>query len=599
MEDQNSWIRRTKFSHTVYTRVDPRWVPIAPLSKDVERKLQKFATMGKSMSMPVDRDDEDTGTALKHSASLPLVRSSLQLDKDKANKPRRANLEIPLSPPMNPVNSKGQRARSLVKSTSSMMLVSYLNKAESPLSSPLSSENSKSSRARSLVKSPSSMLLLSYLNKAPSIQGSSPLKADGSQHRPRSKSPLPTIAPSEVFREAKSSSQRFASPPPQRRGSEKSIYGKSFARQVSEGQSPDWSSTPVVSGKHKSTKKYNGRRRVSAVDTTDDRRLQRVRMNQAVQTTVDWTLDPSKLLVGHRFANGAYSRLYKGFYDEKPVAIKFIRQPDDDDNGKLAEKLEKQYNSEINSLSHLYHKNVIKLVAAYKCPPVFYIITEFLSGGSLRSYLNSTEHHPIPLEKIISIALDVARGLEYIHSQGIVHRDIKPENILFDENFCVKIADFGIACEETLCDVLVEDEGTYRWMAPEMIKQKAYNRKVDVYSFGLLLWEMVSGRIPYENLTPYQVAYAVANRNMKPTIPPECPSALRPLIEQCCALQPDKRPDFWQIVKVLEQFHSVLSQGGCLDTLKSSTCQDHKKRLGDTRMSDCGVQPRELQDKCS
>lgn len=157
---------------------------------------------------------------------------------------------------------------------------------------------------------------------------------------------------------------------------------------------------------------------------------------------------------------------------------------------------------------------LVQLVAAYKCPPVFYIITEFLPGGSLRSYLNRTENHPVPLEKTISIALDIAHGLEYIHSQGIVHRDIKPENILFDENFCVKIADFGIACEETLCDMLVEDEGTYRWMAPEMIKQKAYNRKVDVYSFGLLMWEMVSGRIPYENLTPFQVAYAVANRVM-------------------------------------------------------------------------------------
>ncbi|GJN38027.1 hypothetical protein PR202_gb27035 [Eleusine coracana subsp. coracana] len=406
MEEQNSWLRRTKFSHTVYSRVDPRRVPIAPLSKDIERKVQKFATMGKSMSMPVDRDNEDTGTALKHSPSLPLVRSSLQLDSDKANKPKKASLEIPLSSLMNLGNSK------------------------------------------------------------------------------------------------------------------------------------------VLSGKHKSVKKYNGRRRVSAVDTTDDRRVHRVRMNQAVQTIVDWTLDPSKLLVGHRFASGAYSRLYRGLYDDNPVAIKFIRQPDDDDNGKLAAKLEKQYNSEINSLSHLYHKNVIK----------------FLSGGSLRSYLNNTENHPIPLEKIISIALDVACGLEYIHSQGIVHRDIKPENILFDENFCVKIADFGIACEETLCDVLVEDEGTYRWMAPEMIKQKAYNRKVDVNSFGLLIWEMVSGRIPYENLTPFQVAYAVANRNLKPTIPPECPSALRPLIEQCCSLQPDKRPDFWQIVKVLEQFQSVLSR---------------------------------------
>ena len=101
--------------------------------------------------------------------------------------------------------------------------------------------------------------------------------------------------------------------------------------------------------------------------------------------------------------------------------------------------------------------------------------------------------------------------MEYIHSQGVVHRDIKHENILFDEKFEVKIADFGIACEETLSDLLVDDEGPYRWMAPEMLKRKPYNRKVDVYSFGLLLWEMVTGRIPFENLSPVQVAYAVAN----------------------------------------------------------------------------------------
>jgi hypothetical protein len=368
MEGQNSWLRRTKFSHTVYTRLDPRRVPIAPLSKDIERKLQKFVAMGKSMSMPVDREDEDTGTALQHSSSLPLVRSTLQFDRDKANKPKRANLEIPLSLPMNSGTSNGLslRARNLMKSPRSTMLLSYLNQGEIPLSPSMNLENSKGSRARTQVKSPSSMLLLSYLNKAPSIQCSSLQKADRHQHKPRSKSPLPSTAPSEVFREAKSSSRRFASPPPQRKGSEKSIYGESFATYVSDlGQSPDWWSTPGVSSKHTSTKKYNGGRRVSALDTTDDRRGQRVRMDQAVQTTVDWTLDPSKLLVGHRFASGAYSQLYRGFYDEKPVAIKFIRQRDDDDNGKLAAKLEKQYNSEINSLAHLYHKNVIKVTINY------------------------------------------------------------------------------------------------------------------------------------------------------------------------------------------------------------------------------------------
>jgi hypothetical protein len=253
MEEHYSWLRRTRFSHTVYTRVDPSRAPIVPLSKDIERKLQKFATMGKSVSMPVDWDDEDTGTALKHSSSLPLVRSALQFDRDKANKQKRADLEIPLSPPMNSGNSKGLRTRSLVKSPSSVMLLNYLSQGEIP-----------------------SMLLLSYLNKAPSIQGSSPQKADRPQHKPRSKSPLPTTVPSEVFQEAKSSSRRFASPPPQRR---KSFYGRSFASPVSDlGQSPDWCSAPAVSGKHKSTNKYNGGRKVSAVNPTDDQRVQRVRI---------------------------------------------------------------------------------------------------------------------------------------------------------------------------------------------------------------------------------------------------------------------------------------------------------------------------------
>ena len=130
----------------------------------------------------------------------------------------------------------------------------------------------------------------------------------------------------------------------------------------------------------------------------------------------------------------------------------------------------------------------------------------------MRAFLHKQDHKALPLDKIISISLDIARGMAYIHSQGVVHRDVKPENIIFDEEFCAKIVDFGIACEQEYCDPLANDTGTFRWMAPEMMKRKAYGRKVDVYSFGLILWEMFSGSVPYEELNPFQAAFAVFDK---------------------------------------------------------------------------------------
>lgn len=159
------------------------------------------------------------------------------------------------------------------------------------------------------------------------------------------------------------------------------------------------------------------------------------------------------------------------------------------------------------------------MVSACRKPPVYCIITEYLSQGSLRAYLHKLENKSLPLQKLIAIALDIARGMEYIHSQGVIHRDLKPENVLIDQDFCLKIADFGIACEEAHCDILADDPGTYRWMAPEMIRRKPYGRKVDVYSFGLILWELVAGKIPYEDMTPIQAAYAVVNKVICCSVP--------------------------------------------------------------------------------
>ncbi|GAB4826963.1 hypothetical protein Ancab_033844 [Ancistrocladus abbreviatus] len=399
-------------------------------------------------------------------------------------------------------------------------------------------------------------------------------------NKQRSVSPIPRMMLSDTFKEARSERKRFSTPHPRRKYSDKRIMGKFFQKGYPESKAPNSQQAPNTSplrhlyslkviekAKHQKeagwTKYFdNGGGKVTSVEAADEHMV-----------------DLSQLLLGQRFAHGAHSRLYHGIYKDEPVAVKIITVPEDDEDGCLAALLEKQYNREVTFLSRLYHLNIIKFVAACKKPPVYCVITEYLSEGSLRSYLHKLECKSLPLQKLIAIALEIARGMEYIHSHGIIHRDLKPENVLINEGFHMKIADFGTACEEAHCDHLADDPGTYRWMAPEMIKHKQYGRKVDVYSFGLILWEMVAGHIPYEDMNPIQAAYAVVNKNLRPTLPAECPPAMRALIEQCWSSQPEKRPEFWQIVKVLEQFESSLALDGTLKLVENSACPDHRKGL--------------------
>ncbi|KAB1669474.1 hypothetical protein ES319_1Z040800v1 [Gossypium barbadense] len=228
----------------------------------------------------------------------------------------------------------------------------------------------------------------------------------------------------------------------------------------------------------------------------------------------EWSADMSQLLIGNKFASGRHSRIYRGIYKQRDVAIKIISQPEEDEN--LANFLEKQFISEVALLFHLRHPNIITFVAACKKPPVFCIITEYLAGGSLRKYLHQQEPYSVPLNLALKLALDIAcdspKLTLYLHSQGILHRDLKSENLLLGEDMCVKVADFGISCLESQCGSAKGFTGTYRWMAPEMIKEKHHTKKVDVYSFGIVLWELLTALTPFDNMTPEQAAFAVCQK---------------------------------------------------------------------------------------
>lgn len=270
---------------------------------------------------------------------------------------------------------------------------------------------------------------------------------------------------------------------------------------------------------------------------------------RAVLSAENWMIDLSQLLLGERFASGANSRIYHGIYQDTPVAVKIIRQPDDDEP--LADRLEKVFMQEVNTLSCLQHQSVVKFIAACKKPPVLCVITEYLPGGSLRAFLHKREGELLPIPQVLQMALDIAYGMEYLHMKGVVHRDLKSENLVLGKDGCLKILDFGVSCLECDCNSDAHDLGTYRWMAPEMLSQKPYTRKVDVYSFGIVLWELLTTHLPYEEMGAVQAAFCVIHQNTRPPIPRDCPAVLRDLMCQCWSAEPEDRPEFWEILRVI------------------------------------------------
>ncbi|KAL8511479.1 hypothetical protein ACS0TY_018035 [Phlomoides rotata] len=421
-------------------------------------------------------------------------------------------------------------------------------------------------------------------NLKPSSPNVVQIQKSVSSNKQRTVSPVPRVKLSDTFKEARSDQKRFSTPHPRRIEQEKRIVGKFVQRDALESKSLK------TFGSKSPSNTSPLRRRFASMKIPDKSKSNKESTwtklfdhsggrVTSVETAEVYAVDLTKLLLGLKFAHGAHSQLYHGTYDDEPVALKFIQVPDNDENGALGVRLENQFTREATLLSRLHHPNVIKFLGACRQPPVFFIVTEYLAEGSLRQYLHRLEHKSLPLSTIISMALDIARGMEYIHSQGLIHRDLKPENILISDDFHMKVADFGIACEAAYCDLVTDDPGTYRWMAPEMIKRKHYGKKVDVYGFGLILWELVAGTIPYDDMTPIQAAFAVVNKNMRPVVPVECPLAMKALIEQCWCLQPDKRPEFCQIVKVLEEFQSSIARDGTLKLVKYQMSHDHKKGM--------------------
>lgn len=266
-------------------------------------------------------------------------------------------------------------------------------------------------------------------------------------------------------------------------------------------------------------------------------------------TIFEWEIPLMELSFGPRIGRGGYGEVYRSMWGGTEVAAKMLFT--DNMNAKLLSDLRK----EVDLLCKLRHPNILLFMGACTEPMSPCIVTEFLGRGSLASILMD-QSVVMDWGLTLQVGIDCARGMAYLHSRNpiIIHRDLKTDNLLVDDNWQVKVADFGLATvksktfAKTMC-------GTTGWVAPEVLAEEGYTEKADIYSFAIILWELLTRQIPYAGKNTMQVVRSV-DRGERLSIPPTCPPDYAKLINVCWDNDPTTRPAFSSILVTLERMRA-------------------------------------------
>ncbi|XP_004302007.1 PREDICTED: serine/threonine-protein kinase EDR1-like [Fragaria vesca subsp. vesca] len=261
------------------------------------------------------------------------------------------------------------------------------------------------------------------------------------------------------------------------------------------------------------------------------------------------------LVIGERIGLGSYGEVYHADWNGTEVAVKkFLDQ--DFSGAALAE-----FKREVRIMRRLRHPNVVLFMGAITRPPNLSIITEFLPRGSLYRIIHRP-HCQIEERRRLKMALDVARGMNCLHSSNptIVHRDLKSPNLLVDKNWNVKVGDFGLSrLKHNTFLSSKSTAGTPEWMAPEVLRNENSNEKCDVYSFGVILWELATLKLPWSGMNPMQVVGAVGFQNRRLDIPKEVDPPVARIIWQCWQTDPNLRPSFSELTVALKPLQRLVT----------------------------------------
>ncbi|XP_026174524.1 tyrosine-protein kinase SRK2 [Mastacembelus armatus] len=271
--------------------------------------------------------------------------------------------------------------------------------------------------------------------------------------------------------------------------------------------------------------------------------------------TVDqWEIDRKSVTLLRKLGAGQFGEVFEGLWnDTTPVAVKTLKPGTMDP---------KDFLMEAQLMKRLRHSKLIQLYAVCTMEEPIYIITELMKNGSLLEYLQKDKGDTLTISDQIEMAAQVASGMAFLELHNYIHRDLAARNVLVGESNICKVADFGLARvfmkeNESVYEAREGTKFPVKWTAPEAIHDSKFSIKSDVWSFGILLYEIMTfGQMPYSGMTNYQVVQRVSQGYRMPC-PSRCPKVLHGIMMDCWKENEQDRPTFETLQWKLEDYFDL------------------------------------------
>ncbi|KTF88783.1 hypothetical protein cypCar_00041402 [Cyprinus carpio] len=254
-----------------------------------------------------------------------------------------------------------------------------------------------------------------------------------------------------------------------------------------------------------------------------------------------WALNRKELKLIQTIGKGEFGDVMVGDYRGEKVAVKCIKH----------DATAQAFVAEASVMTQLRHTNLVQLLGVIvEEKGSLFIVTEYMSKGSLVDYLRSRGRTVIGGDRLINFTMDVCKAMEYLEANNFVHRDLAARNVLVSDDNIAKVSDFGLTKEASS----TQDTAKLpvKWTSPEALREKLFSTKSDVWSYGILLWEIYSfGRVPYPRIPLKEVVPRV-EKGYKMDAPDGCPAVVYDIMKQCWTLDPVARPSFKELRQQLQ-----------------------------------------------